>query len=210
MAVTKRIKVSAAYNAFEQSITKLQKFDDANQTKFSEGQINRGQIYLLTESVFFNAFRAYENFIREVFLLYCLGKQSQVKPKVMSYLSGKNFSHTEELLKSSMPFLDWNSPETIITRSEVYLKNGHPIRLAYTTNLNDLKSYKNIRNHIAHDSVESESKYIKVVRTYNNGTTPLTIPSPGEYLTWSSKVNPSNYLLLDFFELIKKIANDIT
>ncbi|HLO69552.1 MAG TPA: hypothetical protein VK167_01700 [Flavipsychrobacter sp.] len=209
MVLKNRTKISAAYNSLITELKRLEKFDLDNQKKFLSKKLTKPQIELLVESIFFSAFRAYEGFIREIFLLYCMEKQSPTKKKVVSYLKAKDFKHTESLIKSSMSFLDWTSPDVVIERAELYLLEGYPIKLPYSANLIPLRTYKKIRNHIAHNSVESQADFIKVVKAYNN-TIPLKIPSPGEYLMLSSKQNKNNYLLLDFFDLLKKLASDLT
>lgn len=137
-------------------------------------------------------------------------KQSSKKPKVKSYLKPKDFAHAELLIKSSMPFLDWTKPDDVIARAELYLENGHPIKLPYTTNLQKLKGFKKLRNHIAHNSLESEFQFEKLVSNYYSGIKPLILPSPGQYLMLSSKSKKGNYLLLDFFDIVKKISIDLT
>jgi len=209
MVVANRLKVSPAYKSFIKEINRLHAFDISNQKKFSRGELTKAQIELLVESIFFAGFRRYEGFIREIFLLYCLEKQPSKKPKVKSFLKPKSFMHSEQLIKSSMPFLDWTSPDTVIERAELYLNNGHPIKLPYTTNLQLLRECKKLRNHIAHNSAESQSEYEKVVRNYY-GVVPLTIPNPGQYLMLSSKRTNGNYNLLDFFDLMKSISIQLT
>ncbi|MCX8523100.1 hypothetical protein OF897_04085 [Chryseobacterium formosus] len=211
MAVIKnRIKISASYNSFIKEIIRLEKFDFQNHQKFNSNKITKAQLELMVESIFFAGFRSYEGFIREIFILYCLEKKTLSKKNIKSYLKPKNFEHSEQLLKSSMPFLDWTSPESIIARSELYLEDGYPIKLPYTTNLQQLKDYKRLRNHIAHNSVESEIQYEKLVRAYNSGVRPMVIPTPGKFLMLTSRLNPRNYLLLDFFDLMKQISIDMT
>lgn len=210
MPVKNRIKISACYNPFIQEINKLERFDFLNHKKFNSSELTKDQMELMVESIFFAGFRAYEGFIREIFVLYCLEKQTPTKKKVKSYLKPKNFEHSELLVKSSMPYLDWTSPETVISRSELYLEDGYPIKLPYTTNLQQLKDFKKLRNHIAHNSLESETQYEKLVRTYYGGVKPLVCPTPGQYLMLTSKVKTTNYLLLDFFDLMKKISVDLT
>lgn len=73
--------------------------------------------------------------MRDVFLLYCLEKRPQTGKKVGSYLKPKSFHHAEQLIQSSMPFLDWVSPETVVSRAELYLDQGFPIKLPVATNL---------------------------------------------------------------------------
>lgn len=210
MPVKNRIKISACYNSFIQEINKLERFDYLNHQKFNLQELTKKQMELMVESIFFASFRAYEGFMREIFVLYCMEKQTLSKRNVKSYLKPKNFEHSESLVKSSMPFLDWTSPETIIQRAELYLLNGYPIKLPYTTNLQQLREFKRLRNHIAHNSIESETQYEKLVSTYYNGIKPLVIPTPGRYLMLPSKRIATNYLLLDFFDLMKTISVDLT
>ena len=209
MPTSNRIRVSASYNYFIREINRLERFDNQNQRNFIAGRLSNAQLALLAESIFFTGFRAYEGFVREVFLLYSMGKRPRNNAEVISYINPKNFLHSEQLIKSSMKFLDWNSPDVIIERAELFLQNGYPIKLPYTTNLISLRDYKKLRNHIAHDSMETLDEYKKVLRNYYT-IIPLTIPAPGEYLLLPSKVNAQNYLLIDFFGLMKKIAFDLT
>jgi len=210
MAVKNRIKISASVNWFTLEIARLRRFDFENQRKFTVGKLTRLQLELLVESIFFNAFRSYEGFIREVFILYCMEKKSSKRPHAKSFLRPINFLHAEQLLKSSMEFLDWTSADTVIERAEIFLDNGYPIKLPYTTYRSQLNNFRKIRNHITHNSLESEMHFSKVVRTYHHGVMPLTIPSPAQYLMLTSRSNPVNYNLLDFFDLMTQITNDLT
>lgn len=204
----KRIKISAAYNDFSSQINSLRSFDATNQTNFQSNKLSKKQLYFLTESIFFNAFREYENLVRDIFVLYTQEKKRTNGRKVKSYLQPRDFYHAENLIKSSMKFLDWNTPNTIIERSELYLKDGYPIKTPYTTNRTSLVQYKRLRNHIAHNSIESLSGFKKILRSYY-GTNPLKIPSLGEYLVLTSKQDATKYHLLEFFDLIEDMADRI-
>lgn len=209
MSSVNRTKISASYSNFRKDINRLRKFDSQNQLNYLAGNLTLTQLDLLVSSVFFTGFRSYENFIREIFLLYTLEKKPRSNSRVRSYISPNNFIHAEQLIKSSMNHLDWNSPDKIIERAELFLQNGFPIKLPVTTNLNALRQYKKLRNHIAHNSVESFEEYKKIVVTYY-GVAPLKYPTPGQYLMLSSRVNRANYLLLDFFDVIQAISYDLT
>lgn len=204
----KRIKISAVYNDFVKEIASLRNFDKTNQENFQNHKLSKRQLYILTESVFFNAFREYENFVRDIFLLYTQEKKNENGDKIKSYLKPKDFFHAEKLIQSSMKIIDWNSPDTIIERAELYLKDGFPIKIPYTTNRTKFSTYRTIRNHIAHNSTKSLEDYKKVLRAYY-GTNPLTNPSVGEYLLLTSKVNRRNYNLLDFFKLLDDMAESL-
>src|SRR5437899_12619131 len=152
MPATRR-KLSAPLAEFHLELDRLVRFDSENQRQFSagKGKMSKRQLHLLTETIFFYGFRAYEAFLRDVFLLYCFEKRPRSRTKVQSFLRPHDFSHAEELIKSSMPFLDWAAPETIISRSALYLRDGSPIRLPYTSNKQIFSDVKYIRYHLAHN-----------------------------------------------------------
>ncbi len=211
-----RRKVSAVLRDFNQEIERLERYDRENQQKFSRSvsstgkvRISRHQLHMLTESIFFRGFVAYENFLRDTFLLYCLHKPTTTNKKVHSYVNPMDFLHAERLIQSSMNYLDWDSPDSLIKRAELYLEQGFPFKGALTSNLSLLKDYKHIRNHIAHNSKESYSNYIRVLR-HHFSTMPLVIPCPGEFLLISEKNNPHKYKLLTFFDVMKKVAGNLT
>ncbi|MFZ2300783.1 MAG: hypothetical protein WAW10_02815 [Gallionella sp.] len=206
MAVTRRA-VPAALKDFQLEVCRLVKFDAENQKNFAASALSKKQLHLLTEAIFFSSFRAYENFIRDIFLLYCMERNPcSGRKKVKSFLSPLDFLHTENLIKSAMPFLDWSSPDTIIERSELYLKNGFPIKDAIEPYLLELREFKKVRNHIAHNSTESLKEYLKVLKKHYS-VIPLTPPPPGEFLLLSASGNSAMYKLQQFFDTIKNVAN---
>ncbi len=192
----------------------MARFDAENQRRFGAmlGRANGlspKQLHLLTESVFFTAFREYEAFVRDVFVLYCLEKEPSSGKRVRSYLRPRNFAHAEQLMQSSMPFLDWTNPATVIDRAELYLQDGFPVKLPFTTNQDVLRDYKRIRNHIAHGSSQSMVEYKKVLRKHYT-TVPLVTPAPGEFLLATERNRANQYKLLTFFDLMRAMANDLT
>ena len=204
-----RIKVSATYKDFGIVLKRLRKIDSENQANFASGRIRKHQYYLQTEAVFFTAYRDYENFIRDVFLLYTQGKKTLSGTRVNSYLNPRSFDHAEAMIKSSMPFLDWNSPGTVIGRAELYLKDGFPIKLPYTTEITKLVQFRKIRNHIAHNSEESLKGYKQVLLSHF-GVVPLRIPSVGEYLQLTSRTDATKYNLLVFFDTVDELSTSLT
>jgi hypothetical protein len=203
-----RRKHAAVIKDFKKELQRLENFDADNQANFRTGELSKAQLRLLSEAIFFSAFRAYENYIRDIFILYCLGKSPTGKQKSLCYLQPKTYIHAEHLLQSGMPYLDWTSPDTVIQRAELYLKESVPIKLAYTSNLESLRNCKRLRNHIAHNSKESLRDYKKVLKSHY-GIIPLTLPSPGEYLLFSEKKDKSKYKLLTYFGFLNKISTDV-
>jgi hypothetical protein len=211
-----RRKLTAVYRDFLNEIKRLERYDRENQAKFSASistkgpiKLSKRQLFMLSEAIYFTGFRDYENFLRDVFLLYCMEKSPKSGMKVNSFIKPKDYFHAEELMKSSKPFLDWCSPQIVIQRAELFLREGFPIKLPISTNQEILTDYKRIRNHIAHNSRESLEEYKKVLRKHF-GTIPLYVPSPGEFLLETEKLNPKKYKLLTFFTFLKKLAHDLT
>ncbi len=204
MAVKSRSKIEAAHSDFQKELHKLRRFTAQNIISFSSGQLTQSQIDLLIEAAFFNTFRHYENFIREAFLLCCMEKVTK-RPKVTSYLKAKSFEHSEKLIKSTSSFLDWAHPDKLVSRAELYLENGRPFKAIINTHRVALLSFKRLRNHIAHDSIESLSDYKKVLISYHS-TLPINIPSVGSHLLLPSLTTPSQTLLDDFFDTVDTIA----
>lgn len=205
----KRIKISGAYNEFIHELTVYKNFDRANQRSFDRRALSSKQLHILTESVFFNSFILYENFVRDVFLLYTQGKKNRNRDAITSYLNPIDFFHAEKLIQSSMQVVDWNTPDIMINRAELYLKDGIPIKLPYIANRNRLQTAKTLRNHIAHNSIKSLQAY-KSVLIAHYGALPIRIPSVGEYLLLTSRTNRNNYILMDFFELIEEMAINLS
>jgi hypothetical protein len=207
MAVKTRLKIEAALVHFNKEILRLINFNVTNQARFNAGQLNQNQIDLLVESIFFNCFRYYENYIREAFLLCCLGKVFK-RPRVRSYLNPKNFQHSEALIKSTSRYLDWSSPDSLIQRAEIYLENGHPISNIINGRIIQLRTFKKLRNHVAHDSIESLNEYRQVLTAYH-GFVPVNIPTVGQFLMQASLITPGHNLLEDFFSVIQDVASDL-
>jgi hypothetical protein len=166
-------------------------------------------MHLLTESLFFAGFRAYEQFMRNIFLLYSCGVQPGKRKLVRSFLDPRSVQHAESLVKSARPFLDWSSPDVIIERAETYLHEGYPLKVPTAMHLELPRELKRIRNHIAHMSPESLDEYKKVLKSHY-AVIPLRLPRPGEYLLLPSRRKPDIYYLREYFDVIESIARAAT
>ena len=215
MRVSRR-KVSAPLREIQDEIDRLLRLDAENQKQFSATvipigykKLSKRQLHILTEAIFFSAFRAYENFLEDVFCLYCLEKTPLSGNLVKSFLKPKDFVHAGELIQSSMRFLDWTSPDEMIKRAELYLFDGFPVKNPYTLNKTTLTDLKRLRNHIAHNSKESLDGY-KIVLRRHYGTNPLILLPPGEFLLKTDTADPTKYKLIVYLEFLKQIASDLT
>lgn len=211
-----RRKVSASFANLEMELNRLVNLDAQNQARYRAGPgrptasiLTSTQLHTITEGVFNRAFRSFETFVEEVFVLYVMGKGSRSGRCSTSYLLPKSSEHAIELMQSGMTFLEWNNPEFVIRRAELYLKDGYPVKEGITNNLVILREARLVRNHIAHNSRQSQIKFNNVIRAAV-GTLPVRVPSPGEFLQMSDRRNPGRHLLLLYLDGMKKVANDLT
>jgi hypothetical protein len=205
-----RRKITAVRSDFRKEIGRLLNLDRDNQRRLASGvgAINKQQMYTLTESVFFYTYRCYENLVRDIFILCCLGKPNMVGIRAHSYLRPKNFSHAEDLIKSSLRYVEWSNPDELIKRADLYLKDGEPIKTVLISNRVILHDIRKLRNHIAHNSSFSRTAYIDVIRR-KIGTVPLRLPSVGEFLLTSDGRAPHRYHLLTYMEDIERVAEGL-
>lgn len=203
-----RRKISAVTNEFSDKIRSLNHIDIRNQERHSSnGQST--ELVLLTEAIFFRGFRAYENFLEDIFVLYTMEKPT-IRGRVRkSYLQPKNFEHARELLSSGKRFLDWTNPETVIERAEHFLKNGGIIKNPLIGAKRDLLDMRALRNHIAHNSKESHIQFEKVVRRAR-GTLPVHHVRPGDHLLSQVRGGaPESYYLDYYFDRLLEISEAI-
>jgi len=207
-----RRSISAVLNDFKVEMNKLKNLDLDTQQRLSSslgrptiGSLTRKQVLVITENIFFSAFRTYESLMEDVFLLYCMEKPPLSGKKPKSYINPTSFNHAADLIKSSMSFLDWTAPENLIKRSELFLKNGYPVKGVITANQTILQNFKRIRNHIAHNSRESHSKYLIVLRNTLT-TVPVKPPNVGEFLLMTDRLNSPDYYLMTYLDEIEKIG----
>lgn len=202
-----RTTLSGCTRELSREIAGLRRLDKLNQSQHAMGHgkaPTRPQLHVLTEGVFLSAFRAYEQFVRNAFLLLCRGAQLKGRKRVHSCVLPKSTAHAEEILRSSMHFLDWSSPDELVSRAEIYLRDGYPIKDFVTANMKPLRDLKKLRNRIAHSSGEAQSAYEKVVLEHYS-TRPLRMPMPGEFLLLSRR-GAGTYHLVYYLDIIESLA----
>ncbi len=212
--MAERRKIITAFNDFDAELKRLTRLDEQNQRMFYAGpgrprvgRISVSQMHLLTEAIFTRAFAKYECYMEEAFILYCRGRPTRSGEYIASYISPRNYLHARSMIKSSMPFLEWNSPDTIIERSKAYLAPDNPIFLGVTNHQVRLSRMRSIRNAIAHSSDEAEAKFRKTIRD-ELGIAPLTPPTVGGFLMMSDRqVNHRHHYLKSYIDILFEVAN---
>lgn len=157
------------------------------------------QLCLLNESIISNAFRRFENFIENSFLLYLMENKTITGNHVKSFLRPKDLDHAYEMIKSTQIYIKWNDANTMRKMSEIYLDDdGFPLKIPIITNLQTIDEIRIVRNHIAHNSRESERSYKNVIIKYY-GTMPSNIPGPGELLQKIVESGTQKKMLLSIY-----------
>lgn len=207
-----RRKVSTAYADFIHELDALLRLDAQNQQRYRTGPgrpssvaLSKNQMVLMTESVFVKAFSLYELFLEEIFILYTRNRPTRSGARVQSYIMPRDGEHAREMLKSNMPFLDWNSPDSLIRRCEIYLKDGDPIKHSITAHSDRLRRMKTVRNAIAHRTQEATQKYNNAVRSELR-VAPLRPLPPGEFLLSSDPTAPPSYFLISYLNVLRSVA----
>lgn len=210
-----RRRVSAVFNHFDSVIEGLIRLDAQNQQRYRAGPgrpgvavLSKNQMSLITEGVFIRAFSSYESFLEQVFILYCRGKHTMSGLKVNRFIVPKDAQHAREIIKSAMPFIEWNSPDTMIRRSETYLDGG-PIKQAIVQHRDRLNTIRKIRNAIAHRSDEAWQKYASTVASELR-VQPMRTPEPGEFLMMTDPRSRAQHFLLTYLQVLKSVASIAT
>lgn len=140
----------------------------------------RAMIY---ESVLLRAFRAHENYVERMFLSYLVGDITEDGRVVASFASPRDREHARKMVSSSAAarFLDWSEPATIRERCGVFFEQDDPVYTAVGGKSTELTWMKKVRNHVAHNSVESATQFARVLRVVLL-TVPTPTPSPGDFL----------------------------
>lgn len=154
------------------------------------------------EALAFRMYRATERLIRTVFLDSCVSKVTISGSPINSKLVCPNHEIAENILKNGRNFMTWGDMTSIRSLSNLVLENGFPITEIINPMNATIIDLQRIRNFIAHDSVEAEKNFEKVISNYLNPSKnpPLTA---GELLL--SRRNPMENLVIK--KIHEKISN---
>lgn len=196
------------YDQFTSAVASARRLQtSANSAPVPIGPDERSFLY---ESVFLRAFRAYENLLEDVFICYMMGEPSLSGNVVNRFVSPASVEHARGMLIGAQSVLDWTKPEVVVLRAETFFDSGGPVKVAVAAGHSLITSARKIRNHISHNSAESRTQYIAVLRSLLL-TVPMTIPKAGEFLSTTPRRGPANRLeILDYFvEQLTTIAEAV-
>lgn len=208
-------RIDIAHQAFLRELRRLRAVDRENQSRFRlaaaaprTSRLSDAQFSLLSEGLFSIGFRRFERFLEEIFVLYAKGKRSPSGRGARPFIAPRSSEHALDLMQSGMAFLEWNSPEKVISRAELYLREGAPIKDVIIAHRSIFDDARIIRNHIAHDSRESMRRY-RAVAARRLRIAPANVPPPGAFLQQTDPTSGS-YFLLIFFDGFETIAGDLS
>ena len=157
------------------------------------------------EYSFLEAFKTWENFVENSFSSHARYNDPVKGKRPYPYLAPKSEKHALELLTLEKDFIDWTSPDNIVSRAEVCFRNSAVITGPIKRNMQDLRDMKKIRNHVAHGSKESERIFKELSRT-RVGSAEIR---GGKYLNYISPDGVNQYSLY-YLNLIKYLISKMS
>ncbi len=114
----------------------------------------------LAEMAWIQLFLAWEEFLEETFVRYLVGARPPRGRRPHPLIVVRSLEQARKLiLGEGRSYLDWTEPNRLISRAELFFKDGEPYRTAIQSASLHLSRMKKIRNRIAHRSRTAEKKY---------------------------------------------------
>lgn len=160
------------------------------------------KVEIIAELAFLRIFMAWENFLEESFIRYAIGAESPSGYKPTKLVNPQNMAHALNLICSGRDYVSWNSASEVVSRSDIFFKDGEPyknILEGVAGNLNDMNT---IRNGIAHKSPISRKKFHDFVRIrtrFGHGIRGIT---PGRFLLRFMSPTPQTTFLGHYVAII--------
>lgn len=154
-------------------------------------ELEEGSSAIIYEALLLRAFRVYENFVERLFFSVLSGEPLVNGATIDSCVSPRDESHARKLVGSAAAtrFLDWSEPKTVRERCDIFLEAENSLGLAIGGKTTEITWMRKVRNHVAHNSVESASQFSGVLQTVLL-TIPESLPSPGIFLRQIPKKGP--------------------
>lgn len=158
------------------------------------------------EYTFLEGFKTWENFVENLFISHARYNDPVSGKRSYPYLAPKNEAHALELLTLERDYLDWTSPDNVISRAEKCFRTHSVMTSPIKLCMQDLRDMKKIRNHIAHGSKETERIFKDLSRTRLG----RLVSRPGDFLNQTSPdgVNHYNVYYLNILkDLVTRMAS---
>ena len=176
-------------------------------TKVKSLGLRQIQTEIITELAFLRIFIAWENFLENSFTRYSVGGESPSRYKPNRLIRPRNIKHCLDIITINQDYAKWNSAGTIVSRSEIFFRNGEPYKNAIQGASSNLDDMNTIRNRIAHRSPNSKERFNGFVRRkFGHGRRGMT---PGRFLLTRISSGSTDFYINYYGNLIKATANII-
>lgn len=161
---------------------------------------------LIIEHAFLRIFRAWERFLEAAFIAYMMGKRVRGQV-IMSYAKPLHEDHALMLISGVREFPDWTRLDQVNKLAQIFFEKGEP----FVTPLQQIEVHfhnmKRVRNAIVHISVDSQQKFLELVRSelasYRSDIT------PGEFLYSPERTSRVTFFQI-YTELLEFASDQIT
>jgi hypothetical protein len=191
------VNIDDVYTSFVLSISQTESL----QLKVNSSSIfNDDELNFLYESAFLRIYRAFENFLESAFLGYMTGATTAAGNQLPVHCHPRDLAHARSMLIAQSPFLDWTKVTVIKGRCETWFHTeADRFKTGIVANMHVLGHAKDLRNHISHNSEESQIGYLKLANDLH-----LVVPEeglqPGALLRASPSKGPArNSTVLQYF-----------
>lgn len=154
--------------------------------------LNLREQYLLIEGLYLSCFVDLERAIEELFFVYAMGGVSDSGTGSARLVEPKTQDHAEKLILAGKKYFEWADTDELISRCEVWFHESFPFRDLIASRSGDIKTWKRIRNRVAHRSNSSIADFEKVITSTVSGAA-SGINSVDQYLFLKNKKTGTNY-----------------
>ncbi len=156
------------------------------------------------EYTFLEAFKTWENFIENLFISHARYNDPVSGRRTYPFLAPRTEKHALELLTLERDYLDWTSPDNIISRAETCFRAHSVITTPIKRCIQDLRDMKKIRNHIAHGSKETG----RIFKDLSRRRLGKVVLRPGNYLNHNSPDGTNNYNVY-YLRILLSLTNEM-
>ncbi len=202
------IQLGLVLHDLTQDINQANRLVDASIRWHNRGSINGlpqftlNYVDLVVEMAYLKSFLAWEEFLQESFVLYLLGKVSPSGYRPTCCISPRNRNHALDITRNGRSYADWTAVNSIVDRAGIFFNRGEPFSNSLRPKTNLFDEMKTIRNALAHNTDETNTRFASLVRRRLGHFPPRL--TPGRFLSMiiPGSVPPNRYLSFYTSELL--------
>lgn len=176
---------------------------------YLQGSISLEVVDHLYESLYLNAFVAFEGFLEELFYYLLRGNRIRSAHNTVPRVQLNSDYTIHKLLSSeARSYLNWLPYDRTIQRAEAFLTKGRPFSTLEDSDKTIIKKAHTIRNAIAHKSRYSQAKFLE--RVVQGTPLPKSELRPAGYLRGSFRMAPPQTRFENYLSNLLRIAQALT